>query len=297
MKHDFIKLFKSLSGKETDLIILILTSQNIKTLVQGQNNRFDIYVTKKDMEMALLMVETFHEENKFSRIKQQFQKIPVSSFNSTTAFIIMGILFLIHMLCIHYHIQNKMIMTYGASSLFILQGETYRAVTALLLHSDARHLAGNLAGLLIFGAPFISLAGFGVGPFMLLFAGTLGNLINAHFYKTAHLSIGASTAIMGAAGLLVAFQVTCKQKPFRLNNIMPVFAGMVLVAMFSQGERTDVWAHIFGFICGLVPGIIFFPLNRTVTFAQKDTIFCILTIVILLSSLLPAFYSTIHFPG
>jgi len=124
--------------------------------------------------------------------------------------------------------------------------------------------------MLIFGAPVITLSGFGVGPFMLLVAGTLGNLINAHLYKTAHLSIGASTAIMGAAGLLVAFQITQKAKPFRLNNLMPIFAGVVLIAMFSQGENTDVWAHVFGFFSGLGSGIIFFPLNRMLQFPKKS---------------------------
>ncbi|MCK4768228.1 MAG: rhomboid family intramembrane serine protease, partial [Desulfobacula sp.] len=247
MSKNLEKLFAGLSGKKTDLIILILTSQNIETRVERNNKLFDILVNHADMEKALSIVETYYKENRFFRLKQQLQEIPISSFKSYTAFSIMGLLWLIHAFCLQYHIHEDMILKYGASALFILQGETYRAVTALLLHSDARHLAGNMAGMLIFGAPVITLSGFGVGPFMLLVAGTLGNLINAHLYKTAHLSIGASTAIMGAAGLLVAFQITQKAKPFRLNNLMPIFAGVVLIAMFSQGENTDVWAHVFGF--------------------------------------------------
>ena len=234
------------------------------------------------------MVEAYNKENKFFRIKQQLQEIPISSFKSYTAFFIMGLLWFIHMSCLHYHIHEDMILKYGASALFILQGETYRAITALFLHSDARHLIGNMAGMLIFGAPLITLSGFGVGPFMLLVAGTLGNLINAHLYKTAHLSIGASTAIMGAAGLLVAFQITNKDRPIHLNNLMPIFAGAVLVGMLSQGENTDVWAHIFGFLCGLGSGVIFFPLNRTIQSPQKDPIALIITILIIASSLLAA---------
>ncbi|MBU8849581.1 MAG: rhomboid family intramembrane serine protease [Desulfobacterales bacterium] len=288
MSENLEKLFAGLSSKKTDLIILILTSQNIETRVERKNKSFDILVNHADMEKALWIVETYYKENKFFRLKQQLQEIPISSFKSYTAFSIMGLLWLIHALCLQYHIHEDMILKYGASALFILQGETYRAVTALLLHSDARHLAGNMAGMLIFGAPVITLAGFGVGPFMLLVAGTLGNLINAHLYKTAHLSIGASTAIMGAAGLLAAFQVTQKAKPFRLNSLVPILAGTVLVGMFSQGENTDVWAHVFGFLCGLGSGIIFFPLNRTVQFPQKDLIALLITIIIIASSLLAA---------
>jgi len=282
------KLFAGLSGKKTDLIILILTSQNIETRVERNNKLFDILVDHADMEKALSIVETYYKENKFFRLKQQLQEIPISSFKSYTAFSIMGLLWLIHAFCLQYHIHEHMILKYGASALFILQGETYRAVTALLLHSDARHLAGNMAGMLIFGAPVITLSGFGVGPFMLLVAGTLGNLINAHLYKTAHLSIGASTAIMGAAGLLVAFQITQKAKPFRLNNLMPIFAGVVLIAMFSQGENTDVWAHVFGFFSGLGSGIIFFPLNRMLQFPKKNLIALFITLFIIASALLAA---------
>ena len=288
MGRNMEKLFICLPDKKADLIILILTSQNIETRVERENNLFNIYVNKSDMEKSCTMVEAYYKENKFFRLKQQLQKIPISSFKSYPAFCIMGLLWLIHAACIHYQVHETMIIKYGSSALFILQGETYRAVTALFLHSDARHLAGNMAGMLIFGAPFISLSGFGLGPFMLLVAGTLGNLFNAIFYQSAHLSIGASTAIMAAAGLLVAFQVIQKGKQLRLNSLMPIFAGAVLMAMFSQGERTDVWAHIFGFLSGFGSGIIFFPLNRIFTFSQKDHLALFLTFLIIAASLFAA---------
>ncbi|MCD4678580.1 MAG: rhomboid family intramembrane serine protease [Desulfobacula sp.] len=280
------KLLTGLSAKKADLIILILTSQNIENHVERQNKAFNILVNEANVETARTAIEAYYKENKLFRLKQQLSEIPISSFKSYTAFSIMGLLWFIHAVCLYYHIHEDMILKYGASALFILQGETYRAITALFLHSDARHLVGNMAGMLIFGAPVISLSGFGVGPFMLLVSGTLGNLVNAYLYKTAHLSIGASTAIMGAAGLLVAFRITQKQKPFRLNNLMPILAGTVLVAMLSQGENTDVWAHVFGFLCGLGSGVIFFPLNRTLQFVHKDPIALIITLIIIASSIL-----------
>ena len=289
MNQNLEKLLTGLSAKRADLIILILTSQNIENHVEQENKSFNILINHADLEKAHVVIKAYYKENKFFRLKQQLQGLPISSFKSYTAFSIMGLLWFIHAMCLYYNIHEKMIFKYGASALFILQGETFRAITALFLHSDARHLVGNMAGLLIFGAPVISLSGFGVGPFMLLFSGTLGNLINAHFYQTAHLSIGASTSVMGAAGLLAAFQITQKAKSTRLNNLMPIFAGAVLIAMFSQGENTDVWAHVFGFLCGLGSGIIFFPLNKNIKFPQKNLIALIITIVILISSILAAF--------
>jgi len=230
------------------------------------------------------MLDTYYKENKFFRLKQQLQAFPISSFKSYTAFTIIGLLTFIHIFCIYYNIHEKMILKYGASALFILQGETYRAITALFLHSDVRHLVGNIVGILIFAAPVITVSGYGTGSFMLLFAGTLGNLFNAHMYQTAHLSIGASTAVMGAAGLLAAYQITQRQRPVSLNNIMPVFAGATLVAMFSHGENTDVWAHIFGFLSGLGSGILFFPFNRFIQSYLKEPIALIITIIILIAA-------------
>lgn len=282
------KIFTDFSAKKADLIVLILTSQNIKTHIEKTDNAFNVLVNEDDKQNALLMIEAYYKENRFFKIKQQLEQFPISSFKSWTAFSIIGLLWSIYGLCIHYNIHEKMILTYGSSALFILQGETYRAITALFLHADAMHLAGNTAGLLIFAAPVISLAGFGVGPFMLLLSGTIGNLINAHLYKTAHLSIGASTAVMGAAGLLAAFQITQKGKPARLKNLIPLFAGATLVALFSHGENTDIWAHVFGFLSGLASGVILFPLNRTIQSAKKDPIALFITIVIIISSLLSA---------
>lgn len=283
--NDMEKVFTALSAKKADLIILILTSQNIKTSIDKQNNLFDILVDKENHKQALVTVDTYNKENKFFRLRQQLQAFPISSFKSCTAFIIMGLLVFIHIFCLYYNIHEKMILKYGASALFILQGETYRAITALFLHADVRHLAGNLAGILIFAAPVITVSGYGTGSFMLLFAGTIGNLFNAHIYQTAHLSIGASTAVMGAAGLLAAFQITQRTRTVSVNNLMPIFAGAILVALFSQGENTDVWAHIFGFLSGLSSGILFFPFNRFIQSYLKEPLALIITLIILVASL------------
>ncbi len=276
----------NLPAKNADLIILILTSQGIQSQVEKVSNKYSVRVDMLQKEKAMTAIELYFKENRFFRLRQQIEELPLSTFKSYTAYTIIFLLWGIHLFITHYNIHDKATLMYGSSALYILQGETFRAVTALFLHADGKHLLGNMAGLLIFGAPLISLSGFGLGPLMLLFAGTTGNLINAHFYKTAHLSIGASTAIMGAAGLLVAYQATSKKGPLKLNNLTPIFAGMILVGMFSQGENTDVWAHIFGFLSGLGSGIIFFPFNRTFYFPYKNLVALVITILIICASIL-----------
>jgi len=288
MDNTDLTLYTHLPAKKADLIVLILASQHIKTRVQKHARGFDIRVTVQDEAKAKSAVDAYFKENRAGLFKQIPSQIPLSSFKSATAFFIIGLLAIIHFICIHLDIHRQVILKFGASALYILQGETFRAITALFLHADIQHLVGNMAGMVLFAAPVISVSGYGAGCFVLLFSGTLGNLFNAYLYRTAHLSIGASTAVMGAAGLLAAFQVTQK-RPFRFNNLVPVCAGAILVGLFSHGEHTDVWAHIFGFVAGVDTGILFFPLNRVVNFRYKDIILLMITLLILVSAFISGF--------
>ncbi len=284
MSEEFNILFSCPSAKKADLIALILSSQRIDHRLEKNGTRYFILTRNDDRQKAITMVSLYYSENKFFRFKQQIAQLPISSFKSVPAFITMLILSAIHFAVLKYHVHDRMVLEYGSSALYILQGETFRTITALFLHADTRHLLGNLAGILIFVAPMFSITGIGSGPFMLLLAGTTGNLINAYFYKTAHLSIGASTAIMGAAGFLAAFQVIHKTNRLQLNTFMPIFAATILVSLLSQGENTDVWAHIFGFISGVFYGLILIPLNVIIKFKHKQLLMLSITLIIIASA-------------
>lgn len=286
--NDMKTAFSNLPAKDADIILLVLASQYIEAKSVQRDGGFDIFVHKKNLEKALKMVDTYHNENKWLKKIKNIQPLTVSSFYSVAGVGIMAVLTLIHLLVFHFQVHESSVLKYGASALFIMQGETFRAVTALFLHADTRHLVGNLVGLLVFANPFITLSGYGTGPFMLLFCGTLGNLINAQLHHTAHLSIGASTAVMGAAGLLSAYQVIHNRQSGQWSNLFPIFAGALLMALLSQGERTDVWAHILGFFSGLASGIIFFPLNRQIQSFFREPAALAITLAILLSALIQA---------
>jgi membrane associated rhomboid family serine protease len=145
----------------------------------------------------------------------------------------------------------------------IKAGEVYRPLTALFLHGDFAHLTGNL----IFGAVILHLLARFTGSLRawlgLLLAGTLGNLINAfsHF-GTDHLSIGASTAVFGGLGVLVALPLGLllqKQRVDLLRSwLIPLGTGVIFLGWFGTGTlRTDTTAHLFGFLAGLPIGLLF----------------------------------------
>jgi rhomboid protease GluP len=141
-------------------------------------------------------------------------------------------------------------------------GEWYRVITALTLHSDFSHLAGNIVVGIIFAVSLIPLLGTGVTWFLILFTGALGNAINALVYRGSwHSSIGASTAIFGALGLLVGCRVHSAIRDsheFRrsVNQlVIPIGAGFALLALLGTGgEQTDYMAHLWGFLAGIPIG-------------------------------------------
>ncbi|MDF1553335.1 MAG: rhomboid family intramembrane serine protease [Deferrisomatales bacterium] len=148
----------------------------------------------------------------------------------------------------------------------VLRGEWWRSVTALTLHADGLHLAGNM---LLGGLLLVQLGrqlGVGLSTLLVLVAGTLGNLTNAAVREAGHRSIGASTAVFGALGILVARSAWATPRRDWRRWVVPLGAGAGLIAFTGVGgERTDYLAHLFGFAWGLVVGALTqwpFPVQR-----------------------------------
>ena len=95
-----------------------------------------------------------------------------------------------------------------ADNTAILSGAWWRCFTALTLHADGTHLAANMATGALFAGFLVPQLGAGWTWLMVLLGGGMGNLINSWGYRGAsHRSIGASTAVFAALGLLVAGEV------------------------------------------------------------------------------------------
>ena len=141
----------------------------------------------------------------------------------------------------------------------ILSGETWRAVTALTLHADLAHVLSNAAGAAVFVAALSSMLGSGLAFALFLLAGAGGNLLNAYFYGPPHMSIGASTAVFGAVGMLGGLAMAKRRKAVqrgRRRAWIPIAAALGLLAILGTGGgRVDVLAHLFGFSFGAVLGV------------------------------------------
>lgn len=139
----------------------------------------------------------------------------------------------------------------------ILSGELWRLFTALTLHADPAHIASNA----VIGGAFLVLLSrrldSGAAWLAAILSGALGNLINAVVLGPGHNSIGFSTAVFGAAGVLAGLKGVSGEalphSPSRPQRgwLTAVAAGLALVACLgTAGENTDIGAHFFGLLAG-----------------------------------------------
>lgn len=140
----------------------------------------------------------------------------------------------------------------------IRDGEWWRVFTALTLHGSIKHILGNLVFGFAFGMMAGAVAGPGVAWLAILLGGALGNTLNVLFLDAAHRSIGASTSVFAALGLVSGFMWRgrfMKQDSWAWR-LGPIVGGLALLAYTGTGdENTDIGAHLMGFASGFLGGM------------------------------------------
>ncbi len=141
----------------------------------------------------------------------------------------------------------------------IRAGELWRIVTALTLHTGLGHLAGNLVFGALFGLFAGRILGSGVAWFAIVTTGALGNLLNTLVLAPDHRSIGASTAVFAALGVVAGYvwrgKLMSQERWVYRNG--PIVGGLALLMYTGTGDKnTDIGAHLFGFLCGFGGGIL-----------------------------------------
>lgn len=139
-------------------------------------------------------------------------------------------------------------------------GQWFRVVTALTLHSNSQHVLGNMA----FGALFVTLlcrrVGLGCGLLLVLLGGALGNICNSAFrlYQGgAFVSIGFSTALFATVGAMAGSLALAHAQVDRRKAFVPLAAGGAILAMLgAEGENLDYMAHVFGLLSGFTLGAV-----------------------------------------
>jgi membrane associated rhomboid family serine protease len=224
--------------------------------VRDLGNAWVILVSEEDGSRASEAIRLYEAENRNWPPKRSRELLPHA--RSLVAPFLMLLLILFFSVTGPVDRSSEWFAHGTASSDRILHGELWRTVTALTLHADTLHVLGNALTGSIFLSAVNRRLGDGRGPLVVLISGALGNWMNAMWHRTAHLSIGASTAVFGAVGVLAATQLALDQRdgdrPW-LQRVAPVVGGLALLGMLGASPHSDLLAHLFGLGAGLAVGV------------------------------------------
>jgi membrane associated rhomboid family serine protease len=155
--------------------------------------------------------------------------------------------------------QNQLYVDYFAfSTTNLLDGRVWTPVTALFIHADILHLAGNMIFLYVFGNTLEKEVGTGKTLSAFFVGGILSFLLGIFFYAPSDFLVGASAAIFTLTAVVLLV------KPLKFSFIFFMPLGLVVIiyliynifAVQSGVEGNVAYAsHLIGFAVGIPMGI------------------------------------------
>ncbi len=150
----------------------------------------------------------------------------------------------------------------GLSYESVLSGEYNRLLTYMFLHGSVMHFLSNALSLYIIGSraeqyygslaylPIYILSGIGAGLMSITF--------NSHH----SIAVGASGAICGCLGAILAYTFIKKRSAGGLDWIMLLIFAVMSIGGSAMIEGVDNFGHIGGFLSGLAIGALYCLLTR-----------------------------------
>ena len=237
-------------------LALVLAAAGIEHQVTGQRGEWRLVVAPDDAEAASSAIEAYERERAAGPAPGDV------AFESYAGFHMAAALWAFYVVTGPAWRESAWATGGAADAARLLHGEPWRAVTALTLHADAAHLLGNVVSCAVFVTGLARLIGPGVATVAVLVAGAGGNVLAAALRGTSYVSVGASTGIFGAIGILGGLEFARRRGGRRAW--LPVAGSLALLAMLGTSPRADLVAHLFGLAVGLVLGVglAFVPLLR-----------------------------------
>lgn len=257
MNDDLRMVFESPSRAECSDRALVLTAVEIPFQIVADGASCALVVPAEFSARAMQELLAYDEENP---PQPRMQRKPLTLHNAIPGLIAYGLIIVGVAFIAEYTARGTDWYVAGrVDGALMRTGEWWRALTALTLHSDLEHLMGNLVFGIMFGLFAGRLVGSGIAWLSIAIAAGLGNSINSLLLEASHRAIGASTAVFAALGLVAGFVWRGKfmaqdRWAYRYGPIVGGFA--LLMYTGTGGERTDIGAHLMGFLFGLAAGML-----------------------------------------
>jgi len=243
---------------QVELCSLVLLSVNISHKIVNGQEGLRLLVAPADLELARHHLAAFEEENRhWPPSTRELALEPLEPHQGWGLIALLAGLMAFHGLTGPWDAHNPWFEQGAVIGRQVLTGgEPWRVVTGLTLHADVSHLLSNVAlgGLVL--SYLASQTGTGAVWLLALITGALGNYLNALYHGGNHRSVGFSTAVFGVIGCLCGLRMLGGKGAPR-SILLPLGAGAGLLAMLgTEGEKTDVGAHLWGLGVGVVCGLL-----------------------------------------
>ena len=236
---------------------LVLVSQGIETAIEQapESGAWRLRVSEDDQARAWTTLRLYWHENRRRRWQRPLKWTGLL-FDGRAAFWF-GLIAAIYLVDALGFADFKGVGM--MDTLAVRKGEWWRLFTAVMLHADVGHLAGNAAtGFLLLGLAMGSY-GAGAGLLAAYLAGAGGNVAAFFLAGEAHRSLGASGMVLGALGLLAVHSFSQWRFGATPRDLAgrSLMAGVLLLVLLGMSPKTDVdvLAHVAGFVSGAILGL------------------------------------------
>ena len=251
----WIEVWRCPTLPEAEQHALVLVAVGISARLEPRNGGIGLLVVSDDATRARRELAAYDWENDRSYRPLQ----PARAFREglSGAMIFCVALVFVHAAASWQAFSLDWLSVGEAQAGLIVGGEWWRVLTALGLHANAGHLLANLAMGSLLGLFLAQILGTGLAWLAILLAAGVGNFLNALAHPATYTSIGASTAVFAALGIIAVLTLSRQRSPWTsgLRRWLPLVGGVTLLALIGVGgERTDIGAHFAGFFVGCLFG-------------------------------------------
>lgn len=246
---------------------LVLLSQGISHRIErSEEGPFQIFVEPDKRRTAQFQIRLYHYENP---PRSEPPALPLK-FSFQPLWVL-----LIPIVCTLLDFSDAFIQMHNAGiadASKILRGEWWRTITAMTLHGDARHLAGNLvSGYLALSLLHYRISLAKLVPFLAVGA-AIANFFVALTVQTNFRSLGFSGFVFAVIGCLavIEFRLMPRETHGMLRRFAPLCGAASLAVFLGLGENADILGHLYGFIAGIFCGFI--PKKKTLRWGAPTEI-------------------------
>lgn len=248
---DFQEVFRSLHRTACEERALVLTAVDIQGAIRCEGEHWILGVDPSDALRALAHLHQYKLENVPAPPAPPAPRQHACAWVGALlyALVLVGVA-----LAISSGLWRADAFELGAlDAVRVQSGQWWRLWTALTLHVSGEHLFANLGGGIWFGVLAARQLGAGTAWLLIVTGAAVANGLEAQWAPASYRSVGASTAVFTALGLMAAhsWQIRLPLRQSWARRWAPLVAGTVLLGWLgTAGEGTDIVAHLLGFVVG-----------------------------------------------